>query len=487
MNSTPSQCNPEIIHRFLLDSLNQEEAQSLEAHLSTCQLCQQTFESKLALVTLDEDRSSWLRESPLLDPTHDLPAANVDAQAWDRESILEISKRLLPPSDNPAMIGRLGEFEILEPLGAGGMGIVYKGYDHELNRYVAVKVLSPSLSISGAAKQRFLREAQAAAAVVHPHVVPIHAVSSDSQIPYLVMSYVPGENLQEYLTRQGALPLQEALRIAHQVALGLSVAHDHGVIHRDVKPGNVLLERNVQRALLTDFGLARAADDASLTHSGMLAGTPNYMSPEQARGEPIDARSDLFSLGSILYAMLAGHPPFRGEHAYVVLRRLVDDTPRSLSEIQPQLPTWVDRLVGRMLAKDRDMRFQSAQEVASILQACQLHVEQPSQHPLPIELMLPKGNAKQKSILILVVVALLLAASLGWYSWSLFHVTKSNTTEDATEVVSEQEEARIAELIQTWREQDREVSKELLGIQAAVDRLEAESRLLSEDRDTISE
>src|SRR5262249_45504612 len=209
---------------------------------------------------------------------------------------------LAPPTE-PGSLGRLDHYQVLEVVGKGGMGIVLRARDTKLLRVVALKVLAAPLAASGTARQRFVREARAAAAVRDEHVVDIHAVCDDAPLPYLVMEFVDGSNLETLLRKGGPLELREVLRIGIQVASGLAAAHKHGLIHRDVKPANILLENGVQRVKLTDFGLARAADDASLTQSGYIAGTPAYMSPEQANGEPIDHRSDLFSLGSVLYEM----------------------------------------------------------------------------------------------------------------------------------------------------------------------------------------
>ena len=191
------------------------------------------------------------------------------------------------------------------------------------------------------------------------------------------MQYVPGRSLQERLDRRGPLSLPEVLRIGMQTAAGLAAAHAQGLVHRDVKPANILLENGVERVKLTDFGLARAADDASLTQSGVVAGTPQYMAPEQARGEAADHRADLFSLGSVLYAMCAGHPPFRAESPLAVLRRVCDDEPRPLREINPEVPAWLEAIVARLLAKDPAGRFQSAAEVADLLGRRLAHVQQP--------------------------------------------------------------------------------------------------------------
>ena len=210
-------------------------------------------------------------------------------------------------------------------------------------------MLTPALASSTVARRRFEREARAAAAVCHEHVVTIHAVDEDAGHPYLVMQYVAGQSLQEKLNRNGALGVKEILRIGMQVASGLAAAHKEGLIHRDIKPANLLLEKGIERVKITDFGLARAIDDASITDSGMILGTPYYMSPEQARGEPVDHRTDLFSLGSVLFALGTGQPPFRAESTVAVLRKVSDDAPRSIRELNPDVPEWLAAIVVQLM------------------------------------------------------------------------------------------------------------------------------------------
>ena len=258
-----------------------------------------------------------------------------------------------------------------------------KGFQEELNRLVAVKVMAPHLASVAAARKRFAREARAAAAIMHPNVLPILHVDSSGQLPFLVMPYVDCESLQDRLDRDGALPILDVLRIAVQVARGLAAAHAQGLVHRDVKPANILLERGVERVMLTDFGLARAVDDATLTRSGLIAGTPHYMSPEQTRGEGVDTRSDLFSFGSVLYAMATGRPPFRAETTYGILRRVTDYAPRAIRELHPDFPDWFDGIVLRLLHKSPDKRFSSADEIAQLLEDCLAHAQQPAAIPRP--------------------------------------------------------------------------------------------------------
>ena len=194
--------------------------------------------------------------------------------ASDDSFATDFAVDFLEPTDDSAMLGQLGDYEILEVIGRGGMGIVLKGHQRELNRYVAVKVLAPHLALSAAARKRFAREAQATAAVVNPHVMAIHAVAANAKLPYLVMPFVACESLQQRLDRQGPLDVKDVLRIGLQAASGLAAAHAQGLVHRDVKPANILLETSVDRVMLTDFGLARAVDDATLTRTGIIAGTP---------------------------------------------------------------------------------------------------------------------------------------------------------------------------------------------------------------------
>jgi len=274
----------------------------------------------------------------------------------------------LQPSSRPGALGRLGHYEILEILGRGGFGVVFKAFDENLHRVTAVKVLGPQLLGSAAARQRFLREARNAAAVRNDHVVDIHVVE-EQPIPHLVMEYVAGQTLQQKLDQGGPFNLCEVLRIGAQAAEGLEAAHRQGLIHRDVKPSNILLENGVERVKITDFGLARAADDASITQSGVVAGTPMYMAPEQAQGETIDHRADLFSLGSVLYALCTGRPPFSGSSSMAVLKRVCEETPRPIRDSNPDAPEWLCAIIARLHAKKPQDRFASARELADLLTA----------------------------------------------------------------------------------------------------------------------
>jgi WD40 repeat protein len=284
-------------------------------------------------------------------------------------------RAFLSPSDKPASLGRLGRYEVLSVLGKGGMGTVLKAFDEHLQRIVAVKVLSPHLAASANARQRFLREARTAAAVRHTHVVAIHEVGEAGPVSYLVMQLVAGESLQDRLKRTGPFPIAEVVRVGLEAAEGLAAAHERNLIHRDIKPANILVEEGTGVVRLTDFGLARAVDDSSLTQSGVIAGTPMYMSPEQARGGAVDFRADLFSLGSALYCLCTGQPPFSGDSTPAVLRCVSDDSPRPVRELRPDAPEWLAAIIARLHAKDPADRFSSATALANALRDGPAHLE----------------------------------------------------------------------------------------------------------------
>jgi WD40 repeat protein/tRNA A-37 threonylcarbamoyl transferase component Bud32 len=298
--------------------------------------------------------------------SHQEAGTFLDVPAVEQVAAAEASLSFLQPPGETSSLGRLDHYEVLEIVGQGGTGMVFKARDTKLLRVVAVKVLAPRLAAIASARQRFVREAQAAAAVRDDHVVAIHAVSDDGPVPYLVMEYICGMSLQERIQQGKALALTEILRIGMQIAAGLAAAHAQGLVHRDVKPGNILLENGVQRVKITDFGLARAADEPSLIGKA-LAGTPLYMSPEQARGEPTDHRTDLFSLGSLLYALCVGRPPFQADTTTEVLRLVREDRPTPLREINPDVPEWLSAVIGKLHAREVGDRWASAREVADLL------------------------------------------------------------------------------------------------------------------------
>jgi len=294
-----------------------------------------------------------------------------------------------PPSTaSDALVGRtLGHFRVGARLGRGGMGAVYRAWDASLEREVAVKVLIGEVAGSerrrdgdASAQARFLREARVQAKLRHPNVVPIHFVGQEGDVSFLVMDVVDGESLAGVLAREGVLGESRALDVADAIAAALDAGSAAGLVHRDVKPSNILVQRD-GRVMLADFGLAKTIDHApiareggasessALTHAGSILGTPAYLAPEQARGEPVDFRADMYSLGVTLYEALTGQPPFTGENASALLRQHVSEAPIAPRVLAPTLRPAVESLVMRLLAKDPAARFSSYAELRAAIDA----------------------------------------------------------------------------------------------------------------------
>ena len=283
---------------------------------------------------------------------------------------------LLEPAQGPGEIGRLGDYRVLRVLGEGGMGVVFEAEELTLDgRRVALKVMQPRVADSPQALQRFLREAKAAAAVEHERIVPVYRVGTVNGVPFLAMPLLKGETLEDRLVRQQRLPIPVAVRLAREAAEGLAAAHAKNVIHRDVKPGNLWLRASgleedadePGHVVILDFGLARPVGVTGLTASGMILGTPAYMSPEQAAGGQLDARADLFSLGCVLYRMLTGRTPFAGPNLMAILQSLAVDAPTPPRALNPLVPAALSDLVVRLLSKLPAARPTSAREVIEAL------------------------------------------------------------------------------------------------------------------------
>jgi serine/threonine protein kinase len=380
--SAPLEC-PEVGSLETLESaaLAPDQVERWERHLSACPACRERLDRVQGEDTLLRlARRVGDPTAAALDPhlarirehLHDLKGPDRITPAEPAELFF------LGPADRPDLLGTLGGYQVEEVIGRGGMGIVLKAFEPALHRPVAIKVLAPALAGSATARRRFTREARAAAAVCHEHVVAVHGVHEADGLPYLVMQYVAGESLQARLDRTGPLEVTENVRIGLLAASGLAAAHAQGLVHRDVKPANILLEGGLARVKITDFGLARTADDVGVTRAGVVAGTPEYMAPEQARGEPVDHRADLFSLGSVLYALCTGRPPFRGGTALAVLRQVSEQEPTPIRSLNPDIPAWLEMFVSRLLAKAPAERLQSAAEVAALLEGYLAHLRQPA-------------------------------------------------------------------------------------------------------------
>jgi hypothetical protein len=372
---TGTHCPPtEDLQQLLHGSLAGNRQEECIRHMDSCECCQAKLEdlategSNLSQVVQRADESEPVATSaywPALKSLDtDAPAAPPSVRPRSRDASLSF---LQPPTD-AAYLGRLAHFDVMRLLGRGGMGLVLEAFDSHLQRNVALKVLDPVLADDDVAKQRFCREARAAASITHENVVAVHQVekADGDRPPYLVMQLIAGESLEQRLARDKRLPFREIVRIGMQAAHGLAAAHAQGLIHRDIKPGNILLEPPSDRIKLTDFGLARVEDDVKLTRTGYVSGTPLYMAPEQALGEETDPRSDLFSLGAILYEMCAGQPPFNGNSALAILKQIAETKHRPLREINPQVPEWLAETVDRLLAKKPADRIQTAAHLAEL-------------------------------------------------------------------------------------------------------------------------
>lgn len=265
-------------------------------------------------------------------------------------------------------ITQLGPYQILGELGRGGMAIVYRAYQPALNRTVAIKVLPPHLAMDASFVQRFMQEARNAARLDHPNIVTIHDIGQANGAYYIVMQEAPGESLTSLIQREGRLPLDRTISILAQVASALDYAHAQGLIHRDIKPGNVIVSPD-DKAMLTDFGIAKAVEGTRLTQTGAVIGTPEYMSPEQAKGEPVGATTDIYSLGIMLYEMLTGRAPFKADSTPAVLYKQVHEQPAPVRNAVRDLPAGVDGVLARALAKSPSQRFRTAGELVQTLRA----------------------------------------------------------------------------------------------------------------------
>jgi serine/threonine protein kinase len=351
----------ETLQRLADNDLAPDELRDVEQHVDHCPECRALFDRQISADSMDSEIIVSLGTT-----IESIPSVATD-EFLDLGPSTASLLRLLGPTDDPNMLGRVGNYEVAGIVGRGGMGVVFKAFDRSLHRFVAIKMLLPHLAESAAARKRFAREAKAAAAVVDDHVMPIHGVAEWNGMPYIVSPYCRGVTLEKRIRDQGPLAVEEVLRIGMQTALGLAAAHEQGLVHRDIKPANILLDEGVERVQLTDFGLARTTDDIGMTRTGILAGTPQFMSPEQTRGEALDARSDLFALGSVLYTMCVGQPPFRGANPLAVMQKIANDRAPAVQSLNPTIPPPLSRLIERLMEKRPSQRIPSATEAADQL------------------------------------------------------------------------------------------------------------------------
>jgi eukaryotic-like serine/threonine-protein kinase len=414
-----------VLQRFLLGSASPEERAQVEAFLAYHPAAATVFpqatpaDSFLAAVqaggraAAGDDQWDGLvtRLLTAVDAAPSLSAASATTLtgAGDGGASGPADWGLEPPV-LPGEVGRLGPYRVLRLLGRGGMGLVFESEDSELGRRVALKVMRRDLAARVAARERFQREARAAARLENDHIVPIFGVGEAGGIPYIAMPLLRGEALDVRLKVERRLPLSEAVRIGCEVAEGLAAAHAAGMIHRDVKPGNVWLEAPRDRVKLLDFGLARKADgQENLTQSGAIVGTPAYMAPEQARGRGVDHRVDLFSLGILLYEMTTGCRPFTGPDHIAILTSIAIDTPQPPCQVNPAISTGLSNLIDRLLEKDPARRPASARQVADALADTDFRLA-PSATDATVELIPPPvvSSRSRRSRLRLAVAALIL-------------------------------------------------------------------------------
>jgi len=328
-------------------------------------------------------------------------------------------------------------------LGRGGMAVVYRAYQSSLNRYVAIKVLPPHLGFDQEFVERFQREALASAQLRHPNIVVIHDVGHEQGLYFIVMELLEGRTLKQIIEEEGALSVERATRIVEQVAAALDYAHQRGFVHRDVKPANIFVSKE-GHTTLTDFGIAKAASEAQqLTRTGMLMGTPEYMSPEQAEGEKVDYRTDLYALGVVLYQMLVGQVPFRGTTPHAILHAVIYEPPIPLRRLRPDLSPGIESMVLKAIDKRPERRYQSGAELAEALKTAPMSPVQrlvvPAQPGLPpVDRTTPKEPSRSRKpiVWILGAIAVILCALMAVLAFMLLGGNDSKGTPTPTTAVA---------------------------------------------------
>jgi serine/threonine protein kinase len=409
------------LRSLMIGLVPESVADDLENHLLFCPSCLNRFKNlpvEDPLVGVIRDCPSAINalvdQSRVDDLVHRLeslqPPSHGQEQALSQPAAsrelaeahtLEASNLLAPPQQ-PDEIGRLGAYRVLRVLGTGGMGVVFEAEELQLERRVALKVMKPALASNSIARRRFLREAKAAAAIAHDHIVPIFQVGEDQNVPFLAMPLLRGESLEGRLKRETRLDVSEVCRVGREIAEGLALAHESGLIHRDIKPANIWLEtsqlsspenQGAGRVKILDFGLAQVGgDEPPLTQSGVILGTPGYMAPEQTDGRKIDARSDLFSLGCLLYRTATGLLPFQGTDVVSALYAAATMDPQPPCALNSTLASGVSDLIMRLLNKDPGDRPNSAREVVERIRELE-SISVPVARSGPIATVTPEAKA----------------------------------------------------------------------------------------------
>ena len=365
--------DPKLLEAHIAGEVRGHQAIQLDQHLSECDRCVQTIQG------LDADRDAVDRVIHRAKKYRPGSATiQLKQTAAQPRAVKMAAGRLeidfLHPPEQDDEIGRLGGYRVLQVIGVGGMGVVFRAEDPDLERMVALKAMKPSALATESAKERFLREAKATAAIEHDNIVSIYQVGQDGEIPFIAMRYLQGETLDDVLSRKNLrgepvrMSQLQTVAISREIAEGLSAAHEHGLIHRDIKPENIWLEEKSGRVKILDFGLARPLhDDARLTQRGTLVGTPRYMAPEQAAGLDVDYRCDLFSLGIVIYQMLSGKPPFRGKSLSETLKQISKSQYTPIRKLCSNVDKDLAALVAKLLSREPAARPESAADVSHAL------------------------------------------------------------------------------------------------------------------------
>ncbi len=475
MAATPQCPDPARLKQLVNGSVALAEVEPLIQHVENCARCAETLaevggeDPLLALMRRATNTTTmpcsggrvppeWLARwkalldsstPPLVDtlPSKQLGSASTPSQPP--------SYAFLAPAQSSEELGRLAQYRLLKELGMGGMGIVFRAEDTVLKRQVALKVMKPELASNPTSRQRFQREAQLMASIEHDHIVTIYQVGEEQGVPFLAMPLLKGETLDQRLKREPQSPIAEILRLGRELAAGLASAHSRGLIHRDIKPGNLWLEGARSRLKILDFGLAREADGpAALTQHGVILGTPAYMSPEQAQGEAIDTRSDLFSVGVVLYRMATGQLPFSGPTHFAVMLAITNEEPLPPRALRPDLPAALDRVIMKLLAKNRKERPASAAELFRALTAVKRSLTANPEKPTEVEplpdpeptLPLPVQRKSRRGLLLAMGALVVVLATVGGGYWVIKELGKTKTPAVPPDPLAELREQSSANL-----------------------------------------
>jgi eukaryotic-like serine/threonine-protein kinase len=408
---------------FLEGRLPDGEESRWESHLGECGHCQAVLQEAAAEPCFWETAASSLSDRDSLDFSGSMHNLMNTFRVEPRDLAIEsFLKAWLDPARLPEAIGALGKYDVLRIVGRGGMGLVLEASEPTLRRAIAIKVLLPHYLHDAAALQRFTREARLVASLRHPNILGIYDVERWHDIPYFVMPLVRGGTLKKY-TAENSIDFEAILAILVQLIEGLTAAHAKGLVHRDLKPTNILLDDTINRLVISDFGLAKDLNETGFTRSEIVAGTPEFMSPEQARGEACDGRSDLFSLGSLVYWLCARRTPFASENSFLTLSKIVAEPHPSLRNIDPKFPGWFIAIVDWLLKKDRAERPQSAAELFGIVQQCMAH-QGDAAALIPSTLRVADGKRFRKLAWYLAIAL----AAFGLFAFALMSVSRRSST-----------------------------------------------------------